>query len=173
MIRETKETKIEITDSDKNDIETGDLILNHMLNTLFFYMNRPVKIRGKFDLKHHLWEDAGITIGLFLNPSDKKIARFGTSIMPMDDSLIMVSLDISRPYINFNVNFNNEEGFELLVLREFLWGLARTMNMTMHVIKLNGENPHHITENIFKCLGSALRQALEVSEELKSTKGVL
>lgn len=59
--------------------------------------------------------------------------------MPMDDSLIMVSLDISRPYINFNVNFNNEEGFELLVLREFLWGLARTMNMTMHVIKLNGE----------------------------------
>ncbi len=173
MIRKTKETNIEIRHADKNEIDTGDLILNHMLNTLFFYMEKPVYLKAEYDLKHHLWEDAGITIGMFLNERGQNIKRYGTSTVPMDDSLILLSLDLSRPYLNFSVNFSNEEGFELYILREFIWGLARTMNMTLHIVKLNGENPHHITENIFKCLGFALKDALQNVDRMNSTKGSL
>ncbi len=176
MIRETKETVIEVDiNSESNIIETGDKILDHMMRTLFFYMERTVKIKCSYDLRHHLWEDLGITVAMELSAlkGEKTVKRFGSATMPMDESLIMVSLDISRAYINFQVDFRDAEGFELNLLYEFLWALARTMPMTLHVIKLNGTNSHHITENVFKSLGVALGIALEGSNYTKSTKGVL
>ncbi len=174
MIRNTDETKIEvILNNDKNYINTGDKILDHMMKTLFFYMNKNVYIKAEYDLRHHLWEDLGITAGMEIKSNIKNIKRFGSSMMPMDDSLILLSLDISRPYINFKVDYSNAEGFELNLLYEFLWALARTLSMTLHVIKLNGSDPHHITEDVFKNLGNALKIALEESGRIESTKGVL
>ncbi len=174
MIRNTNETKIEvIINNNKNYIDTNDKILDHMMKTLFFYMDKNVYIKAEYDLRHHLWEDLGITIGLEIKNNIKNIKRFGSSMMPMDDSLILLSLDISRSYINFNVDYKNSEGFELNLVYEFLWALSRTLNMTLHVIKLNGNDPHHITEDIFKNLGNALKIALEESSKIESTKGVL
>ncbi len=174
MIRNTSETRIEVRIGNNiNYINTGDKILDHMMKTLFFYMNKNVYINAEYDLRHHLWEDLGITIGLEIKNNIKSIKRFGSSMMPMDDSLILLSLDISRPYINFSVNYNNSEGFELNLLYEFLWALSRTLSMTLHVIKLNGNDPHHITEDVFKNLGNALKIALENSDRIESTKGIL
>ncbi len=174
MIRNTSETRIEVRMGNNiNYINTGDKILDHMMKTLFFYMNKNVYINAEYDLRHHLWEDLGITIGLEIKNNIKSIKRFGSSMMPMDDSLILLSLDISRPYINFSVNYNNSEGFELNLLYEFLWALSRTLSMTLHVIKLNGNDPHHITEDVFKNLGNALKIALENSDRIESTKGIL
>ncbi len=176
MIRNTNETKIEI-DFNSNDISINgdDMIFNHMLKTLFFYMKQNVKIKYSFDLRHHLWEDTGITFAMAIKEkiNGKNIKRFGNATMPMDDSLILLSLDISRAYINFSVDYNNEEGFELNLLYEFLWAFARTLPCTLHIIKLNGKNPHHITENIFKTLGVSLKTATEESTQLESTKGTL
>jgi imidazoleglycerol-phosphate dehydratase len=176
MIRRTRETDIEvIIDSNSTKIETGDPILDHMMKTLFFYMGREVQIKCSYDLRHHLWEDLGITIAqeLMASTAGKSLRRFGSATMPMDESLILVSLDISRAYINFNVEFRDAEGFELNILYEFLWALARTMPMTLHVVKLNGINSHHITENIFKALGVSLGIAMEESTYMRSTKGTL
>jgi imidazoleglycerol-phosphate dehydratase len=176
MIRETKETVIDVNiDSENTVIETGDKILDHMMRTLFFYMDRNVKIKCSYDLRHHLWEDLGITIAMELMAikGEKPVKRFGSATMPMDESLITVSLDISRAYINFQVDFRDAEGFELNLLYEFLWALARTMPMTLHVIKISGTNSHHVTENVFKALGAALGIALEETKYTKSTKGVL
>ena len=106
MIRETKETVIEVDiGSESTIIETGDKILDHMMRTLFFYMGRNAKIKCSYDLRHHLWEDLGITIAMELTAlkGEKPVKRFGSATMPMDESLIMVSLDISRAYINFHL----------------------------------------------------------------------
>ncbi|HIH60372.1 MAG TPA: imidazoleglycerol-phosphate dehydratase HisB [Ferroplasma sp.] len=176
MIRNTRETEIEVNiDSENTIIETGDSILDHMMRTLFFYMGRNVQIKCSFDLRHHLWEDLGITIGQELSASigGRPIKRFGSATMPMDESLILVSLDISRAYFNFQVEFRDAEGFELNLLYEFLWALARTMSMTLHIIKFSGINSHHITENVFKALGASLGTALEESKYTRSTKGTL
>ncbi|WP_337860557.1 imidazoleglycerol-phosphate dehydratase HisB [Ferroplasma sp.] len=176
MIRKTKETEIEVTLDTKNTvIDTGEKILDHMMKTLFFYMGRNVTIKCSYDLRHHLWEDLGITIAQEISSSinGKSIKRFGSATMPMDESLIMVSLDISRAYINFNVEFRDAEGFELNLLYEFLWALARTLPVTLHVIKFSGINSHHITENIFKALGVSFGIALEEIEYTRSTKGAL
>ncbi|MEM0139205.1 MAG: imidazoleglycerol-phosphate dehydratase HisB [Ferroplasma sp.] len=176
MIRNTNETKITVNfDSDNISIDTGDLVFDHMLKTLFFYMKQNVNIKAAYDLRHHLWEDTGITIAEAIKEKIKgrNITRFGSTIMPMDDSLILLSLDISRAYINFNVDYKDAEGFELNLLYEFLWGFSRTLSMTLHVVKMNGTNPHHITENIFKALGISLKIALEEGSRLESTKGVL
>ncbi|MCL4452635.1 imidazoleglycerol-phosphate dehydratase HisB [Ferroplasma sp.] len=176
MIRITNETEIEVSlGSAETTIETGDPILDHMMKTLFFYMEKTVTIRCKYDLRHHLWEDLGITVAQEISSytGKKHIRRFGNATMPMDESLVMVSLDISRAYINFDVNFTDSEGFEIGLVYEFLWALARTVPLTLHVVMMYGKNAHHITENIFKSLGTAMGTAIQENQYLKSTKGTI
>jgi len=176
MRRKTKETDITVEIGVKGSIETGDRVFDHLLTALFFYMRKKVNIKASYDLRHHLWEDLGIVLGEELREKIKgrKIARFGNAIMPMDDALVLVAVDISRPYLNLELDIKeNEEGFEVTLVREFLWALARTLNATIHVKQLAGVNAHHIIEAAFKGLGIALRQALSESERLESTKGVL
>jgi imidazoleglycerol-phosphate dehydratase len=176
MIRVTNETEIEVSlDSAETLIETGDPILDHMMKTLFFYMEKTVIIRCKYDLRHHLWEDLGITVAQEISSyiAKKRIKRFGNATMPMDESLVMVSLDISRAYINFDVNFADSEGFEIGLVYEFLWAIARTVPLTLHVVMMYGKNAHHITENIFKSLGTALGMAIQGNQYIKSTKGAI
>lgn len=177
MRRKTKEVDIIVEIGAEGNIKTGDKVFDHLLTALFFYMRETVSVSAGWDLRHHLWEDLGITLGEELKEKikDRKIARFGNAIMPMDDALVLVAVDISgRAYASVELApKEGEGGFELTLVREFLWALARTLNATIHVKQLSGVNAHHVIEAAFKGLGVALRQALSESERLESTKGVL
>lgn len=174
MRRKTQEVEIEIEPSGNGiAIDTGDRILDHMLKTFFFYLGRNVEIHASWDLRHHLWEDMGISIGEFLDPGKTNIARFGNSTIPMDDALVTVAADISRPYLNLNLEYEDSEGFDISLVREFYWALARTMDMTLHIVQVAGFNSHHLVEASFKASGNALALALGKSERMNSTKGVL
>lgn len=174
MKRRTNEVDITvILGVDETRIDTGDGILDHLLRTMFFYLEVKADIVATWDLRHHLWEDMGIAIGQELSPPRDRLARFGNSTIPMDDALVMVSLDISRPYLKFDLRYNDNEGFDLSLVKEFYWALARTMGITLHINQISGENSHHIVEASFKAFGNALWQALQSSEKLKSTKGAL
>jgi len=174
--RTTKETDIIVEIGKKGEIKTNDLILDHMLTAFAFYLGKDMRITATYDLRHHLWEDIGITLGEALRENlPEKFTRFGNAIMPMDDALVLVSVDISnRPYANVDVNIKDaEEGFAVSLLKEFVWGLARGLRATIHIKQLSGENAHHIVEAAFKGLGMALRVATKESERVESTKGVL
>ncbi len=175
MIRKTKETEIEILIGKSGEIKTDDKILDHMLNTLFFYMEEEASVAvQKWDIRHHLWEDTGITVGKAIAEriDRAKIARFGSAIIPMDDALVLVSMDISRAFSSVELNWTvPEQGFEKSLVEEFVSGLSRTLNATIHIKTLSGKNAHHITEAAFKGLGASLKEATEITGKTKSTKG--
>lgn len=176
MKRETNEVRIDVEMDVEGSITTGDQVFDHLLTSLSFYMNRRLSIDAQGDLRHHLWEDMGITLGEEIREKikDKDINRFGSSIVPMDDALVVVSVDISRPYLNFDLDITEQEdGFQKTLVREFLWALAKSLKATIHVKQLNGVNGHHVIEATFKGLGMALADAIAESDRLKSTKGVL
>ncbi|MFP4051553.1 MAG: imidazoleglycerol-phosphate dehydratase HisB [Thermoplasmata archaeon] len=175
MRRKTEEVEMVVElNADGMEIETGDEVLDHMLKTMFFYMEKDVYIEAEWDLKHHLWEDMGITIGKAMEESieGKNIGRFGNSIMPMDDALVLVSVDISRSYLNIDLDHTyDEEGFQKTLVKELLNGIVRSLSATIHVKKLDGEDKHHIIEAAFKGLGVSFKSALGVSDRIESTKG--
>ncbi|ASA77682.1 imidazoleglycerol-phosphate dehydratase HisB [Thermococcus sp. 5-4] len=176
MNRKTRETDVTVELDAAGGISTGDKVLDHLLTALFFYMGREAKVRASYDLRHHLWEDVGITLGEELRSKlPEKFARFGNAVMPMDDALVLVVVDISgRPYASVELSFEEgEESFEKALVREFLWGLARSLKATIHVKTLSGANAHHVIEAVFKGLGVALGKAIGESEKLESTKGLL
>lgn len=177
MRRTTAETDISLAlGTEVTTVRLEDPVLAHMLRTLFFYMKKKVFVEARYDLRHHLWEDVGITIGCEIKRSyDRtRIQRYGSAFIPMDDALVMVALDFSREYVGCDLACDpTEEGFEPGLFREFLWGLARNAGLTVHVKQLSGTNPHHILEAGFKALGTAMRIALEPSEEMVTTKGVV
>lgn len=176
MRRMTDEVDINVELGEECEIDTGDDVLDHLLTSLIFYMDSGVEIRAEWDLRHHLWEDLAITLGEELKEKvgEEKIARFGNTTMPMDDALVLVSVDISRPYLNMDLMVDeNEEKFEKTLVKEFLRALSRSLNATIHIKQLEGENSHHVIEAVFKGLGIALGEALSESERLESTKGVL
>ena len=188
--RDTAETKISISltleGTGKNKIDTGVGFLDHML-TLFAK-------HGSFDLAvrcdgdnyvddHHSVEDIGISLGQAFAQAlgDKKgIRRYADTILPMDEALILTSVDISgRDYLNYGLNIPTQRvgTFDTELVKEFLLGFVRNSNMTLHVVQLAGENSHHIIEGTFKSLARTLRQAVEIDPEhageIPSTKGVL
>ncbi len=188
--RDTAETKISISltleGTGKNKIDTGVGFLDHML-TLFAK-------HGSFDLAvrcdgdnyvddHHSVEDIGISLGQAFAQAlgDKKgIRRYADTILPMDEALILTSVDISgRDYLNYGLNIPTQRvgTFDTELVKEFLLGFVRNSNMTLHLVQLAGENSHHIIEGTFKSLARTLRQAVEIDPEhageIPSTKGVL
>ncbi len=176
MNRKTRETDVTVELDAAGGIMTGDKVLDHLLTALFFYMGREAKVRATYDLRHHLWEDVGIVLGEELRSKlPERFARFGSAVMPMDDALVLVAVDISgRPYVNLEVSpAESEEGFSTALFREFLWGLARSLRTTIHVKTLSGVNAHHVIEAAFKGLGAALGRAIRESGKLESTKGLL
>ncbi len=177
MKRKTYETDISITRAEKQiTIDTKDVVLDHMLNALFFYMGLPVSINAESDLRHHLWEDCGIAVGEFLSKEFDRgaIARFGYVIMPMDEALVLVSLDVSRSFASVELDIKETEaGFEQGLFREFVNGISRAFDTCIHIRQLAGLNAHHIIEAAFKGLGKAFQQALKPSEGVQSTKGSL
>lgn len=188
--RKTKETAISIeVNLDKNEnskINTGIGFLDHMLELFSFHSNIGLKINCEGDLKvdgHHTTEDIGICLGKVLNEAlgDKKgINRYGDSYLPMDETLVHCSLDISgRPYLVFNAEMPSSKvgDFETELTEEFFRAIAVNCGITLHLNLEYGKNTHHIIEAMFKSFGKAFKKAIFISEENKnkilSSKGVL
>ena len=188
--RKTAETdiaiKLDIDGSGQGTISTGVGFLDHML-TLF-------SRHGRFDLDvtckgdtyvddHHSVEDIGIVLGQAFREAigDKRgICRYGDIILPMDEALILVSLDVSgRGMLCFNANFKTEKigTFDTQLVEEFFIAFATNSGITLHIRQLDGRNSHHIAEGMFKAVTRALRKAVDLdpkaSGEIPSTKGVL
>ena len=191
VMRETKETKIDLTrdldGSGRADVESGIGFFNHML-TLF-------AAHGRFDLVlncagdievdgHHSVEDIGIALGQAVQKAlgDKKgITRYGTFFLPMDETLVMVSLDISgRPFLVYDAGGAMAPmigQYDTELTEEFLRAFAFNAGITLHVKVMYGTNSHHKVEAIFKALGRALHAAVKINPEtageIPSTKGML
>ena len=188
--RKTAETDIKLSlsldGSGRSDIDTGCGFFDHML-TLF-------AAHGKFDLSvkcvgdtavdyHHSIEDIGICLGLAFSEAIgdcKGIKRYGNMILPMDESLILCAIDVSkRAYLNFDLEICAERigTFDTELVEEFFLAFVRNSNITLHIKKLDGKNAHHIVEATFKAFARALAQAVSIDEnekdEIPSTKGVL
>ncbi len=184
--RKTNETDIQLTiDYDKSynaSIDTGLGFLDHMLNTFARYADIDFTIKAKGDLyvdSHHLIEDIGIVLGKSIRQridENTKIERFASNIIPMDDSLILLAVDLSgRSYFSYDVDIENNYvgNIEVENFKEFFMKMTYNAMINLHIKKLSGENAHHIIENIFKSLGLALKIALNVNDELLSTKGTI
>lgn len=167
-------------------ISTGCGFLDHML-TLFAR-------HGRFDLDvacsgdtyvdyHHTAEDIGICLGTAFAQAlgDKRgITRYGNTILPMDEALILTAVDISgRGMLVFDLDTPTEKvgDFDCELVEEFFIAFARTSSVTLHINKLAGKNSHHIIEGAFKSAARSLRQAVAIdpaaADEIPSTKGVL
>ena len=189
-VRKTGETDItlslDIDGKGESEISSGVGFLDHML-TLF-------SRHGRFDLKlkcigdtyvddHHSTEDIAIALGSAFSKAlgDKRgIKRYGDIILPMDEALVLASVDISgRSYIRFTSNFQTEKigTFDVELLEDFFTSFAENAGITLHIRQLDGRNSHHIAEAMFKAVARALRKAVEIDErakdEIPSTKGVL
>jgi len=187
--RKTAETDISLTldldGSGKADIATGVGFLDHML-TLFArhgLMDLTVRCQGDLHVdQHHTVEDVGICLGSAIAEAvgDKKgIVRYGTFTVPMDESLVMVSLDLSgRAYLVCGLEPRSPRigDFETELVPEFFQAVAANTRMNLHLHQFHGENAHHIVEAAFKAFGRALDGATRIDERVKdvpSTKGVL
>jgi imidazoleglycerol-phosphate dehydratase len=185
--RETSETKIKlelgIDGSGQYEIATGIMLFDHMLAQLARHGRFNLKIKASGDDQHHLVEDVAICLGKALGETlgeKRGITRMGDAIVPMDDALSMVAVDISgRGYSVLELPFsgNDMAGFPTDLIRHFLESLAIEGRLNLYARVLNGTNDHHKAEALFKALGRALDIATRVDErlagELPTTKGRL
>lgn len=187
--RITGETSIrlalDLDGSGQARLDTGVPFLEHMLVLWAKHGLFDLEIDATGDLEvdaHHLVEDLGIVLGeAFKRAAGPKegICRYGFFLLPMDESLVLVSLDLSnRPLLVLEVDLPTERvgDFETQLLEEFLRAFTQEARLTLHVKLIHGQNTHHIIEGIFKALGRSLRQALAVDPRekgLPSTKGML
>lgn len=188
--RKTGETEIKLSlsldGSGKYSLASGVGFLNHMLALFAKHGSFDLTLSCKGDLEvdcHHSAEDIGICLGEALKAAlgDKVgIRRYGDRILPMDEALILVAIDLSgRGYLGYEVELPSARvgEFDTELVEEFLAAFSRSAGITLHVRQLAGRNTHHIIEGIFKCLARALRDAVEIdprnSGALPSTKGVL
>jgi imidazoleglycerol-phosphate dehydratase len=169
LLRETRETRVHVSLERAGEvrIDSGLRFLDHMLNTLARYAGVGLVVEARGDLKHHLIEDVAITLGMVLaRDIPPACARYGESVIPMDDALVQVVLDLGgRPYYCGRVPSSLYE--------HFFRSLADNAGITLHVRVLRGEDRHHIIEAIFKACGLALRQALSPADATFSTKGAV
>ena len=188
--RNTAETRIFISlnldGTGKSEIATGCGFLDHML-TLF-------SRHGRFDLKvscdgdtqvdyHHTVEDIGISLGTAFSQAlgDRRgICRYGDTLLPMDEALILSAVDLSgRSYLGFDLPIPTQKvgDFDTELVEEFWLGFVRKAECTLHIKELSGSNSHHIIEGAFKSVARSLKKAVLIdpvyADEIPSTKGVL
>ncbi|HTI80046.1 MAG TPA: imidazoleglycerol-phosphate dehydratase HisB [Acetobacteraceae bacterium] len=190
LTRTTSETDISLTlsldGSGKSDIATGIGFLDHMLTSLARHGLFDLTIKAKGDLHidfHHTTEDVGIVLGQAFAKAlgDKRgIRRFGHAVIPMDETLAEVAVDISgRPFLVWDVAFERPKIGEMdtELFEEFFRALAMNALVTLHVIRRSGRNAHHVAEACFKATARALRSASELdpraADTIPSTKGAL
>jgi len=186
--RETRETRIRVSWKLDGDgacrVSTGVPFFNHMLE-LFArhgFFDLTVEAEGDIEIDHHhTIEDTGIVLGKALRealPGFAGIRRYGHSVLPMDEALAIVAVDLSgRPGLVWRGDINGKVGaFDGEVVKEFFRGFVNEARITLHVNLPYGENLHHKIEAIFKASGRALREAATADEKVKgalSTKGCL
>ena len=187
--RNTKETKIRLTlDLDgtgKADIHTGIGFFDHMLNGFARHGLFDLKVNVAGDLAvdcHHTIEDTGIVLGNAIKEAvgDKKgIRRYGSCILPMDETLVLCAVDLSgRPYLVFDGEFTTDRvGYmDTEMVKEFFYAISYTAGMNLHIRVLSGGNNHHMIEAMFKAFAKALDQATVIDPritDMLSTKGSL
>ena len=187
--RRTGETDINISlDLDgqgTSNLDTGMGFFEHMLNLFTTHGQFNLKVECSVDLfvdGHHSVEDIGIALGqAFTKAMGDKVGikRYGTAFVPMDEALIMVSLDLSgRAFLNYEVLVKAQMigDYDTELTEEFLRAFAFNAGITLHVKMMAGSNSHHIVEGVFKALARALREALTIDERIQgvmSTKGML
>ena len=189
IVRNTYETKIELQlnldQTEPVDIQTGVGFFDHMLTLFARHARIALTVKADGDLEvdsHHTVEDIGIALGQALKQAlgeKEQINRYGTSFVPMDETLGMVSLDLSgRSFLVFDAELTNPKlgQFDTELTQEFFQAFAFNAQMTLHEKVLYGTNTHHKVESLFKATGRALREAITINPEIKgvnSTKGVL
>ena len=188
--RKTKETSINvevnIDGKGKYQIDTGIGFLDHMLEQLSKHSLIDLDVRAKGDTKvdlHHTTEDTGIAIGEAIKKAAgnrKGITRYASTMIPMDETLSRVSIDISnRPYLIWKVKLKVEKLGEMdtELFKEWFQAFSQAAGITLHVENIYGDNSHHIIESCFKGLARSLRTALEMDprnkKSIPSTKGSL
>lgn len=185
--RETKETKVSLElnldGSGQWEVNTGIVMFDHLLAQLARHGIFDIRIEASGDDQHHLVEDVALCLGKALGEAlgDKRgLVRMGSALVPMDDALAMVAVDISgRGYTVLDLSFANNDmaGFPTDLVRHFLESLAAEAKLNLHVKIMYGVNDHHKAEAIFKALGRALDAATRIdqriSDELPSTKDQL
>ncbi|MBR3349265.1 MAG: imidazoleglycerol-phosphate dehydratase HisB [Solobacterium sp.] len=165
------------------DISSGIGFFDHMMTLFAFHgrMDLVLEADGDLDVDdHHTIEDCGIVLGqAFKKAIGERVGinRYGSFTLPMDEALATVNLDISgRPYLVFNCEFSRDQigMMSTEMVEEFLRAFAFNAGITLHVNLHYGNNDHHKAEAIFKALGHALKEAVQVSSDiLMSTKGML
>lgn len=189
ITRQTKETDITLRlcldGSGESRIQTGIGFFDHMLTGFAKHGFFDLELTCQGDLEvdtHHTIEDVGIVLGqaIFKALGDKRgIRRYGSFILPMDETLMLCALDLSgRPYLNFDASFSVERlgGLDTEMFREFFYAISYTAGMNLHIKEFSGVNNHHKAEAMFKAFGKALDEATGIEERNKgilSTKGSL
>lgn len=188
--RETNETKIElklkIDGNGNSKINTGIGFMDHMLDLFAKHGSFDMDLAcagDKYVDFHHSIEDIGIVLGLaFEEALDGKsgIRRFGHAVIPMDEAMILVAVDISgRSFINCDLDIPTEKvgDFDTELAEEFFVSFARNAKLTLHIKQLYGRNSHHIIEGCFKAFARAMSDATSIDEKqigrIPSTKGII
>lgn len=187
--RNTRETQIEISlnldGTGKHSISTGIPFLNHMLEIFSRHslIDLTVKASGDTDVDdHHSMEDIGIVLGSCIDQAlgDRRgIRRYGFMLLPMDEALTRVAIDISgRPYMVYKVNHDRDfiGTFDIRLVEEFFRSVMTQVKMNLHIENIYGDEAHHIVESLFKAFARSMRMAIEPDPRdagIPSSKGVI
>lgn len=190
IIRTTKETdivlKLNLDGTGVSSVNSGSGFLDHMLTLFARHGRMDLELTCKGDVEvdfHHTTEDIGICLGLAFKQAlgDKRgIVRYGDTILPMDEALILSAVDISgRSYLNLDLRLRAKRvgNFDTELVEEFFTAFTSNAGINLHVKQLEGRNTHHIIEGTFKSVARSLKQAVAIdpayADEVPSTKGVL
>lgn len=187
--RVTRETdiavRLNLDGSGTSDISTGIPFVDHMLELLARHALLDLNVRAKGDLPvdyHHTVEDLGLALGDALNRalgSRRGITRYGWALLPMDESLSFVALDLGgRPFLVYEVATRRHRirDFDVRLFEEFFRAFVTQARMNLHIAHLYGDEPHHALESVFKGFARALRAACARDPRetgVPSSKGVL
>jgi imidazoleglycerol-phosphate dehydratase len=189
LARKTRETDIQLEltldGTGQYEVSTGIAFFDHMLESFAKHGAFDLRLRAKGDLAvdlHHTVEDVGIALGVAVRQAlgdARGIRRYGFFVLPMAESRVDVSLDVSnRPYLVYRVELANDRigSFDVSLVEDFLHAFAQNAGLDLHVELRYGRSPHHVVEAIFKGFARALRAAVELDprvSDVPSVKGVL
>ena len=187
--RNTKETQITVTinldGTGKTDLDTGVGFFNHMLDGFARHglFDLTIHVNGDLNVDdHHTIEDTGIVLGTAIRQAcgeKKGIRRFGSCILPMDETLVLTAIDLSgRPYFVYDADFTTDRMGDMStqMVREFFYAISYSAEMNLHMKVMYGENDHHKAEALFKSFAKSLDQATSPDSRITdvlSTKGSL